>query len=218
MDVLNSSGSGSLYWLDDSLSGGVLISLSLEVYLNVLSLDGRLDILGVVVMSSRFLDSLSTCGGSVLSLPGYGRTGLGSVRHSLKLNSLIVVHNFSVVHRLSNVFFSWSVNSSSVPVGLGFGSSGDSRVVNSSGLSSVNVYNLLNGLDGRLDVLLSNSKLTRDIHIYGFHFSLVINNWVSSDSLSINWSLNNFSSLNRGLHNSLTDDRLRNNSLSDHWL
>lgn len=57
--------------MDDSLSGSVLVSLSLKVNLNILSLDGRLDILGVVVMSSRLLDSLSSGGVSVLRLPGY---------------------------------------------------------------------------------------------------------------------------------------------------
>lgn len=110
------------------------------------------------------------------------------------------------------------MNGSSVYIGLGLGSSGYSRVVNGSGLSSVNVYDLFNGLNSRLNVSLSNSKLSRNVHVDGSRFSLVINDWISGDSLSINWSLNDFSSLNRGLDDSLTDDWLRNDGLGDHRL
>jgi len=69
-----------------------------------------------------------------------------------------------------------------------------------------------------LDVSLSNSNLSRNVHVYGFNFCLVIDDRVSGDSLGVNWSLNDFSSLDWGLDDSLSDDRLAHDGLGDNRL
>ncbi len=141
-----------------------------------------------------------------------------SLRLSIEFNSFRVVNNFSVIYWLSIVFLSRSSYTSSVNSGLGHGSSSDRVVVDISGLSSVDVYDLFNSLNGRLNVSLSNGDLSWNFNIYGFVFSLVVNDSVSGDSLSVDGSVYNFSSLYWSLDNSLNDGWLLNDCFCDYWL
>ena len=204
-NVLDSCCRGSSDRLGDHLSGYILVSLSLKINLNIFPLDCWLNIFGVIVVSCRFLYRLSSGSGSILWFSMHRSLGLTSVLLSLELNSFVVVHDLSVVDRLGYVLLSWSVDSSSVDVGLGLSGSGDRRVVDGSGLSLVHVDNLLNGLDSWLYIFLSDGKLPRNINIDRSHLGLVVYDRISSDSLGVDRSLYYFSSLYRGLDNSLSN-------------
>lgn len=216
--VLDSGRIGHPDWLSDNLSGHMLVSVSLKVHLYVLSLDGRLNILSVVVVRCRPLDCFGSLGGVVLSLSVNGRLGFASVLLSLELDGFVVVDDLSVVDRLGDVLLTRGVHGSLTHVGLGLGISGDGRVVYGSGLSSVHVHNLLNSLHGRLDIFFSDSKLSWNVHVDGSHLCLVVYDWVSGDPLGVNRSLHDFSSLYRGLHNSLSNDRLLGDSFGNYRL
>ncbi len=123
-----------------------------------------------------------------------------------------------MVYWLGIVLLSRSSYTSSVNLRLGYGSSSDRVVIDVLGLSSVNVDYLFNSLDGRLNVSLSNSNLSRNFNVDGFAFGLVVDDSVSGDSLSVNWSVDDFSSLYWSLNNSLNDCWLLNDSLGDYWL
>jgi len=69
-----------------------------------------------------------------------------------------------------------------------------------------------------LNKIFFNSKLSWNININCFIYSLVINSWFINYSLSINRSWNCLLSNNRSLNNSLSNDRLLNNSSSDNRL
>ncbi len=58
--ILSSYRTSSSYWFNNSLSGNVLVSFSLKINLNVFSLDSRLNISGVIDLSSRSLNSLAS--------------------------------------------------------------------------------------------------------------------------------------------------------------
>lgn len=192
----------------------MLISLSLKINLYVFSLYSRLNISSGVDLSSRPLNSLSSIGCSVNRSSGNGLSGLLSLWSLVKLNSFTVINNFSVINWLSIIFLSRNSNLSSLVMVLGNNSSGNRLVINNSSITSVYIYYLLNGFECRLYISFSNSNLSRNIDSYTLRLVLVINNWISIDSLGIYRSLDNFSSLYWSLNNSLSDDRLLNNGFS----
>ncbi len=144
----------------------MLVSLLLKVNLNILSLNSRLDISSVIDLSSRSLNGLVSASGSINWLSGHCLSSLLSLRLSIEFYGFSIVYYLSVVYWLGVVLLSRHVYGSSVYLSLGNGSSSDRVVVNSFGLSSVNVDYLLDGFDGWLNVSLSNSKLSWDFHVY----------------------------------------------------
>lgn len=117
--------------------------------------------------------------------------------------------------RLGDIFFSRSSESLHVVMGFSLDRSGDRRMVNSSGLSSINLNLFSFGMDGRLNISFSDGELSWNVDVNSSGGGLVVNNSIFLNSLSINWSFYNFSSYNRSLYNSLSNNWLLNNSLGD---
>lgn len=170
------------------------------------------------MMSSWSLSCLYSLSISILSLSCYSRLVLSLSLLSIEFYSLSVINYFSIMNRLSDIFLSWSIDSSSLNILFSLNLSSNRRVINISCLSSLDVYILFDSLNCRLDNCLSNSRLSRNIYIYGFGSCLVINNWFFSYPLSVYRSVYHLSSLYRSLNDSLFNYRLTYNGFSYHWL
>ena len=196
----------------------MFMSFSLKINTDIFFLNCRLDISGSIVMCSRSLNGLNSFGGFINWFFSHRLSGLFSLRTSVKFNSLSVVYNFFIVNRLSQIFLCRDGNFSSFSFVLSYSWSSNRIMIYNFCFTSLNIYNLLNGFDNRLNVSFFNGNLSRNFDINVFSSSLIINNRIFCNSLSINRSLNNFSSFYWGLNNSLFDNRLRNDSLGNNRL
>lgn len=195
-----------------------LVLSSVDSYLNVFSLDNRLDVLLVVDFFSWSVNSLGSAGVSDLSLSGDRVSVDGLSLRRNEVDFLSVVNNSSFVDWLGQDFFSRSLEVFVNCLVLVLGLSGLSRVVDSSGLSSLNIQSFSDGLNCWLDVLFSDGYLTRDINRNSSLGSSVVNNRVFVNSFSVYWSADYFLSDDRGLDDSLSDDWLGDQSLCDNRL
>lgn len=82
----------------------------------------------------------------------------------------------------------------------------------------MNIESFSYSLYSWLDILFSDSNISRNLNRNTSLNSSLINNGIFGFSFGINRSRNDFLSDNWSLNDSLSDDRLRDNSLSDDWL
>ena len=143
----------------------ISISLSLQINLNIFSLNNWLDIVSTIDLRSRSLNGLSSLSISVLSRSSLSRSVNNSVLLSLKINLFGVIYNFSIVNRLGYNFSCRSIESSVSVNNSSLSLSSLSRVVNNSILSSINLNSFGFGVNGRLYISLSNSQLSWNINI-----------------------------------------------------
>ena len=194
------------------------VSLSLKIDSDIFSLDNWLNVMCVVMLSSRSWNSLNSLSLSVLRFTGLFWIINSSSWFSNKFNIFSIINYFSVINRLGIIFLSRDIDSSNIISCLNLNRSCHSWVINSSSISSINLYSFGSGMNSRLNISFSNSNLSRNIYINTSCGGLIVNNCISCNSLGINWSLNNLFSDHWSLYNSLFDDRLRDDSLCNYLL
>ena len=205
-------------WLNNRFLLNSLIFSSVDSDLNIFSLDNWLDVFLVIDFFTRSVDSLSSWSLSNLSF-SCNRVSIYSLcLRRNKINSFCVIDNSSFDNRLCQNFFSRSLIVFESLLVVEFSWSCYSRMIDCSGLTSLNIQLFGDSLDCWLNILFSDCYLSWDIHCNISGSGSVINNRVFVDSFSVYRSWNNFLSDNRSLNNSLSDDWLGNDFLGDDWL
>jgi hypothetical protein len=194
------------------------IRLSLELNINILSLDNRLDVGLVVDFFSWSCHGL--CSGSFLK-NWFSHDGLFDfiLRFGfLEFNSFDVVDNLSLDNRLSVDFLSRGSYNFLYDFLIVLNRSGLNRSVVDLGLASVDFKLHVFSQYSWLDVLFSNGGLSWHVNRNCFSFDFTIYNWFLIFSFGVHRSGHNLFSNDRGLYNSLFDDWLLHDSLSNNRL
>lgn len=205
-------------WFSDWILFNSLVLLSVKFNFNILSLNNRLNV--------GLIDDLSSWSSNILCSRGLSDLCLSSDWFSIdnlslrrnKVDFLGVINYSSFEDWLSEDFFGWCLEISVNGLIIEFGWSCYNRIINSSGLSSLNIESFSYSLYSWLDVLFSDSNITWNLNRNTSLDSSFINNWFFGLSFSVDWSRNDLLSNNWSLNNSLSDDRLGNDSLSNDWL
>lgn len=204
--------------LNDRIHLHSSIFLSLELNINILSLNDWLNIGLVVNFLSR--------SGYVLSSSSLLENRLSHDRLSslilrfglLEVDSFGVVDDLSLDDRLGVDFLGGGLEATVDSFFRELSRSGLYGGVINLSLSSIDLkLNILCKNSG-LNILLSDGSLSWDVNGNLFGFGSAVNDWLFVFSLGIHGSRNDLFSNNRGLNNSLLDDGLLDNSLGDDWL
>ena len=205
-------------WFNNRFHLNSFILLSLELNINVFSLDNWLNISLVVNFFTRSCYSLSS-GSFLENWLSHNRFFSFILRFSfLEFNSFNVVNDLSLNNRLSIDFFGGSSNSFVDGFFSILNRSSLNWIVVNLSFSSVNLKLNIFSQNSRLNILFSNSSSSWNINRNSFSFDFTINNWFFVFSFGVNRSRNDLFSDNRCLNNSLFNDWLLNNSLSNNRL
>lgn len=136
----------TLQRLSNWVSGYIFISLSLKIHHYSFLLNSRLNNFSIIMLRSWSLNTLYSWCIPILCISGNSRLIYSLSLLSVKINSFIIIYNFSVMNRLCDIFFSRCIDSSSFNVLFCDCLSSSSRVVNSFSLSFLNIYYLFNSL------------------------------------------------------------------------
>ena len=126
-------------WFYNWLLVDVLVLSSVKSYLNILSLNNRLNVSLVIDFSTWLIDCLGSCSILNLSLSGNGLSVDSLGLRWNKVYSFCVVYDRSLNDWLSNDFFGWSLEISVNSFTIKFSWSCNNIIVLDSGLSSLNI-------------------------------------------------------------------------------